>query len=57
MSIFYKQIQTTILYLSLYMKIVIIILLNYLLPHISMQKIDNKVEVSSFTHGPHEDIT
>jgi hypothetical protein len=36
---------------------VIILLLNYLLPHISMQKINNKAEVSPFTHGRHEDIT
>lgn len=57
MSIFNKHIQTTVLSLSLYLEMVKMLSLNHLLPCISMQKIDNKIEVSLFTHGHHEDIT
>jgi len=57
MSIFNKHIQTTVLFLSLYLEVVKMLYLNHLLPHISMQSVDNKIEVSLFTHGHHEDIT
>jgi len=57
MSIFNKHIQTTVLSLTLYLKMVKMLFLNHLLPHISMQNIDNEIEVSIFTHGHHEDIT
>jgi hypothetical protein len=57
MSIFNKHIQTTVLSLNLCLEMVKMLSLNNLLPHISMQNIDNKIEVSLFTHGHHEDIT
>jgi hypothetical protein len=57
MSVFNKRIQTTVLFLSLYLEMVKMLSLNHLLPHISMQNVDNKIEVSRFTHGHHEDIT
>jgi hypothetical protein len=46
-----------VLSLSLYWEMVKMLSLNDLLPHITMQKIDNEIEVSLFTHGHHEDIT
>jgi hypothetical protein len=57
MCIFSKLIQTTVLTLSLYLEKVKMPSLNHLLPHISLQKIDNKIEVSDFSHGHHEDVT
>jgi len=57
MSIFNKHVQPTVFFLILYLEMVKMLSLNYILPHISMQKIDNKIEFSLFTHGHHEDIT
>ena len=57
MSICNKHIQMTVLSLNLYLEVVKMLSLNHVLPHISMQIIDNNVEVPLFSHGHHEDIT
>jgi hypothetical protein len=55
--IFNKHIQTIILSLSLCLGMVKMLSVNHLLPHVSMQKIGNKIEVSVLSHGHHEDKT